>query len=57
MANPTKGGKVKQKLRVPKKPKRSGKSRTKISDTEEVESLETGDNEAKASKGPNTGIK
>jgi hypothetical protein len=54
MANPTKGGKIKQELRVPKKPKRLGKSRMKISDTEEVE---TGDNEAKASKGPNTGIK
>jgi hypothetical protein len=54
MVNPRKGEKVKQELRVPKKPKRSGKSRMKISDTEEVE---TGDNEAKASKSPNTGIK
>ena len=50
MVNPTKGEKVKQELRAPKKPKRSAKSRMKISDTEEVE---TGDNEANlASKGP-----
>jgi len=40
MVNPTKGEKVKQELRAPKKPKRSAKSRMKISDTEEVE---TGD--------------
>jgi len=52
MVHPTKGEKIKQELRVPKKPKRPGKSRMKISDTEEVE---TGDNEAnlKVSKGPN----
>ncbi|OJA11514.1 hypothetical protein AZE42_10946 [Rhizopogon vesiculosus] len=47
MVNPTKGEKVKQEPRVPKRP---GKSRMEISDTEEVE---TGDNEAKASKGLN----
>ncbi|OAX33551.1 hypothetical protein K503DRAFT_515731 [Rhizopogon vinicolor AM-OR11-026] len=36
MVNPKKGEKVKQELRVPKEPKRSGKSRMMISDTEEL---------------------
>jgi hypothetical protein len=52
MVHPKKGEKIKQELRVLKKPKRLGKSRMKISDTEEVE---MDDNEAnlKVSKGPN----